>query len=51
MGVLVYERQDKEYSSKMKHVSGDLNRWSTIFEDQIEISETVGVNLSESITL
>ena len=41
--VLIYERQEKEkeYLSKMKHISGDFNRWITRFQDQIETCETV----------
>ena len=47
--VLLYEKQEqeKDYLSKMKHVSGDFNRWITRFEDQIETCETIGVELSE----
>ena len=47
--VLLYEKQEQErdYLSKMKHVSGDFNRWITRFEDQIETCETIGVELSE----
>ena len=47
---LIFERQEQEeYLSKMKHISGDFNRWITRFEDQIEICETVGVILSEEV--
>ena len=47
--VLLYEKQEqeKEYLSKMKHTAGDLNRWITRFEDQIETCETIGVELSD----
>ena len=47
--VLMFEKQEqeKEYLSKMKHVSGDFNRWITRFEDQVETCETIGVELSE----
>ena len=40
--VLLYEKQEqeKDYLSKMKHVSGDFNRWITRFEDQIETCES-----------
>ena len=41
--VLLYEKQkqEKDYLSKMKHVSGDFNRRITRFEDQIETCETI----------
>ena len=35
------------YLSKMKHISGDFNRWITRFEDRMETCETIGVELSE----
>ena len=35
------------FLAKMKHVSGDFNRWITRFEDQMETCETVGVALSD----
>ena len=35
--VLMFEKQEqeKDYLSKMKHISGDFNRWITRFEDQM----------------
>ena len=47
--VLVYQRQEqeKEFLAKMKHVSGDFNRWITRFQDQMETCKTVGVPLSD----
>ena len=47
--VLLHEKQEqgKDYLSKMKHVSGDFNRWITRFEDQIETCDTIGVELFE----
>ena len=47
--VLMFEKQEqeKDYLAKLKHVSGDFNRWITKFEDQIETCETIGVDLSE----
>ena len=47
--VLMYEKQEqeKDYLSKMKHFTGDFNRWITRFEDQMETCETIGVDLSE----
>ena len=47
--VLMFEKQEqeKEYLSKMKHISGDFYRWITRFEDQVETCETIGVELSE----
>ena len=36
------QEQEKEYLSKMKHISG-----ITRFEDQVETCETIGVELSE----
>ena len=41
------QEQEKDYLSKMKHVTGDFNRWITRFEDQLETCETIGVDLSE----
>ena len=45
---MAYQRQEqeKEFLAKMKHVSGDFNRWITRFEDQMETCDTVGVPLS-----
>ena len=40
-----------EYLSKMKHVSGDFNRWITKFEDQVETCETIGLELDEDAKL
>ena len=36
--VLMYEKQEqeKDYLSKMKHITGDFNHWITRFEDQME---------------
>ncbi len=47
--ILLLEKQDqeKDYLSKMKHISGDFNRWITRFDDQIETCETIGVELTE----
>ena len=45
--VLMYEKQEKEYLSKMKHITGDFNRWITRSENQMETCETIGVDLSE----
>ena len=47
--VLMYEKQEqeKDYFSKLKHITGDFNRWITRFEDQMETCETIGVELSE----
>ena len=51
--ILMFEKQEqeKDYLSKMKHISGDFNRWITRwitrFEDQMETCETIGVELSE----
>ena len=47
--ILLYEKQEqeKEHLSKMKHVSGDFNRWITRFDDQIETCETIGIDLTE----
>ena len=39
------QEQEKGYHSKMKHISGDFNRWITRFEDQLEACETIGVEL------
>ncbi len=48
-GVLMFQRRDteREYLAKMKHVSGDFNRWITKFEDQVETCETIGLELDE----
>ena len=48
-GVLMFERKEteREYLAKMKHVSGDFNRWITKFEDQVETRETIGLELDE----
>lgn len=48
-GVLMFERKEteREYLAKMKHVSGDFNRWITKFEDQVETCETIGLELDE----
>ena len=47
--VLMYEKQEqeREYLARMKHVSGDLNRWITRFEDQVETCETIGAVITE----
>ena len=47
--ILMYEKkeQEKDYLSKMRHESGDFNRWITKFDDQIETCETIGVELTE----
>ena len=47
--VLIYERQEqeKEVLSRHKHLYRDLDKWLTLFEDQITTCETVGVELSE----
>ena len=47
--IMMYEKQEqgKDYLSKMKHITGDFNRWITRFEDQMETCETIGVDLSE----
>ena len=47
--ILLYEKQEqeKEHLSKMKHESGDFNRWITKFDDQITACETIGVELTE----
>ena len=37
--MFVKQEQEKEYLSKMKHISGDFNRWITRFEDQMETCE------------
>ena len=46
---MVYQRQEqeKEFLAKMKHVSGDFNRWITRFKDQMRTCETIGVTLSD----
>ena len=45
----MFQRRDteREYLAKMKHVSGDFNRWITKFEDQVETCETIGLELDE----
>ena len=47
--VLRFEKrkQEEDYLSKLKHVSGDFNRWITRFEDQVKVCETIGVVLTE----
>ena len=47
--VLRFEKRklEEDYLSKLKHVSGDFNRWITRFEDQIKICETIGVVVME----
>ena len=47
--VLRFEKrkQEEDYLSKLKHVSGDLNRWITRFEDQVMTCENIGVILTE----
>ena len=47
--VLRFEKrkQEEDYLSKLKHVSGDCNRWITRFEDQVKVCETIGVVLTE----
>ena len=39
-------KKEEEYLSKLKHVSGDFNRWITRFEDQVKVCETIGVVLT-----
>ena len=47
--VTAYRRQEQEkgFLAKMKYASGDFNRWTTRFEDQMETCETVGVPFSD----
>jgi hypothetical protein len=47
--MLEQQKQQENILSKMKHVSGDFYRWLQKFEDQIEVCETVGVELTEEI--
>ena len=47
--LMMYEKQEqeREYLARMKHVSGDLNRWIARFEDQVETCETIGAVITE----
>ena len=47
--ILMYERREleKEQLAKLKHTTGDFNRWITRFEDQVEVCETVGLEITE----
>ena len=40
-------KQEEDYLSKSKHVSGDFSRWIIRFEDQVKVCETIGVVLTE----
>ena len=47
--ILMYERREieREQLAKLKHTAGDFNRWITRFEDQVEVCETIGLEISE----